>query len=385
MDLTFLTPLLDRTGPWASVYLDTSRATEDAAQRRALIDRSAVHRLAGAGADERTCAAVRDTLAAEPAADSPPGRALFAADGDVALDVPLAVSPPDVAATWAPLPHTAPLLGLLDDALPRCLVASVDRTGAELERYDLGRMQPAGAVDGEQWQGRGHRAPPADRYEWHYRHRVEDAWDRTAAVIADHLARVWPGSGADLLVLAGGARERRAVHDRLPQQLREATVEVDGGGRAAGIDRAAFDRQIRQAWADHRAGHLDEVLGAFRAGLGRPGEHATDGAGTETAPGAAAQGVPAVVSAARQHQLAALLVQEGGGDPERPVWVGPGPEHIGVQRADVRAMGVGHPELAPAADALLRAATAAGAEALLVPEAAAGPPGGVGAVLRWAG
>ncbi|MFC5889954.1 hypothetical protein RMN57_02075 [Kitasatospora sp. CM 4170] len=384
MDLSFLTPLLDRTGPWASVYLDTSRATEDAAQRRALIDRAAVNRLGGAGADERTCVAVRDRLAAEPAADSPPGRALFAADGDVALDVPLAVSPPDVAATWAPLPHTAPLLGLLDDAMPRCLVAAVDRTGAELERCDLGRMQPAGAVEAPQWQGRGHRAPPADRYEWHYRHRVEDAWDRTASIIADHLARVWPESGADLLVLAGGARERRAVHDRLPQQLRAVTVEVDGGGRAAGIDRDAFDRQIREAWADHRAGHLDTVLGAFQAGLGRPGEHGTDGAGTETAPGAAAQGVPAVVSAARQHQLAALLVQEGGGDPERPVWIGPSPEHIGVQRADVRAMGVDHPELAPAADALLRAATAAGAEALLVPEASPGPPGGVGAVLRWA-
>ncbi|MFD0345245.1 hypothetical protein ACFQ0M_02490 [Kitasatospora aburaviensis] len=306
-----------------------------------------MNRLGGAGADERTCVAVRDRLAAEPAADSPPGRALFAADGDVALDVPLAVSPPDVAATWAPLPHTAPLLGLLDDAMPRCLVAAVDRTGAELERCDLGRMQPAGAVEAPQWQGRGHRAPPADRYEWHYRHRVEDAWDRTASIIADHLARVWPESGADLLVLAGGARERRAVHDRLPQQLRAVTVEVDGGGRAAGIDRDAFDRQIREAWADHRAGHLDTVLGAFQAGLGRPGEHGTDGAGTETAPGAAAQGVPAVVSAARQHQLAALLVQEGGGDPERPVWIGPSPEHIGVQRADVRAMGVDHPELAP--------------------------------------
>ncbi|MFJ2580817.1 hypothetical protein [Kitasatospora aureofaciens] len=386
MDLAFLTPLLDRPGPWATVYLDTSRATEDAAQRRALIDRAAVHRLADLGTDERTCAAVRDQLAREPAAGSPPGRALFATDGEVALDVPLAVSPPDVAATWAPLPHTAPLLGMLDDAAPRCLVAAIDRTGAELERRDLDGTAPIGTVEGPQWQGRGHHAPPTDRHEWHYRHRVEDTWERTAGIIADHLARIWPDSGARLLVLTGGVRERRAVHERLPQQLRPVTVEVDGGGRADGIARDVFDRRIGEAWDDHRTRHLDTVLNAFRAGLGRPGEHATDGDGTETAPGAAARGVPAVVSAARQHQLAALLVQPSGGhDPERPVWTGPRPEHIGVHRADIRSMGVGHPEQAPAADALLRAAAAAGAEALLVPDTVPGPPGGLGAVLRWAG
>ncbi|MFI8454759.1 hypothetical protein [Kitasatospora sp. NPDC085464] len=383
MDLAFLTPLLDRPGPWATVYLDTDRATEDAARRRALIDRAAVSRLADAGADERTCAAVRDHLAAEPTAGSPPGRALFAADGEVALDVPLAASPPDVTATWAPLPHTGPLVGLLDDAVPACLVAAVDRTGAALERYRLGRGTPAGTVKAPQWQGRGHRAPPADRREWHYRHRVEDTWDRTAGIIADHLARTWPQSGAHLLVLTGDIRERRAVAAKLPGHVRSLTVELDGGGRADGSARESFDRRLAAAWNDHRARHLTEVLDTFRTALGRPGEHGTDGAGTETAPGPAAQGIPAVISAARQHQLAALLLQSSGHDPDRPVWTGPEPEHIGVHRADLRGMGVAHPAQAPAADALLRAGAACDAEALLVPDALAGPPGGLGAVLRW--
>ncbi|MET8545911.1 hypothetical protein ABZW03_35545 [Kitasatospora sp. NPDC004799] len=378
MDLAFLAPLLDRTGPWASVYLDTSRATEDAARRRALIDRAAVQRLADAGADGPTRAAVRDHLAAAPAAGSPPGRALFAADGEVALDVPLAVSPPDVAATWAPLPHTAPLLGLLDDAVPACLVAAVDRTGAGLRRYELGRGEPMGTVEGPQWQGRGHRAPPTDRYEWHYRHRVEDTWERTAGIVAEHLARSWPNSGAHLLVLTGGTRERRAVHDRLPPHLQAVTVELDGGATGD-----AFDRRLAEAWADHRGRHLAELLDAFRTGVGRPGAHGTDAAGTQTAPGPAAQGIPAVQSAARQHQLAALLLQAGGHDPERPVWTGPEPEHLGTDRSDLRGMGVRHPAQAPAADALLRAAAACAAEAVLVPETTPGPPGGLGAVLRW--
>ncbi|MFB7620434.1 hypothetical protein [Kitasatospora sp. NPDC056181] len=383
MELAPLAPLLDRSGPWASVYLDTSHATEDAAQRRALIDRAAVDRLAALGADGPTRGAVGEYLAGLPAAGSPPGRALFAADGEVALDAPLSSSPPDVAAAWGPLPHTAPLLALLDDTVAGCLIAAVDRTGAELELRALGRNTPAGTVEGPQRQARGHRAPPADRREWHYRHRREDTWERTAGIIADHIARVWPGSGARLLVLTGDVRERRAVHHRLPQGLRAFTTEVDGGGRAGGIAREAFDRRLDEAWEEHRIMHLDAVLDDFHAGLGRPGEHATDGAGTETAPGAAAQGVPAVVSAAQQHRLATLLVQAGRSDPDRPVWTGPQADHIGVDRATVRSMGVDEPRQAPAADALLRCAVAAGADAVLVPDSAPGPAGGLGAVLRW--
>ncbi|MER7705718.1 hypothetical protein ABTX81_22850 [Kitasatospora sp. NPDC097605] len=383
MQLAFLAPLLDPPGPWASVYLDTSRSTEDAAQRRALADRAAVRRLAGLGADEPTRAAVRDHLAAEPASGAPPGRAVFAAGGTVALDVPLAAAPTGVDAAWAPLPHTAPLLGLLGDTAAACLIVTVDRTGADLDLRELGRTAPVGTVDTPQWQGRGHRAPPADRYEWHYRHRREDAWERTAGIIADHLARIWPESGARLLVLTGDARERRAVHRRLPQQLRGDTVEVDGGGRAGGTSRAAFDRRLAEAWDAHRERLLDSALDAFRTGVGRPGEHAGTAGGVETAPGAAAQGVPAVVDAARRHRLATLLVQEGGHDQDRPVWAGPEPDQVGVRRSDVRAMGVPRPWQAPAGDALLRCAVAAGAEALAVPAAVPGPAGGLGAVLRW--
>ncbi|MER6366360.1 hypothetical protein [Kitasatospora sp. NPDC001527] len=383
MQLAFLAPLLERPGPWASVYLDTSRATEDAAQRRALIDRAAVRRLAGLGADEATRTAVREHLAAQAVSGSPQGRAVFATGGEVALDVPLAASPPDVDATWAPLPHTAPLLGLLGDTAAACLIATVDRTGADLELRDLGRTAPAGTVDAPQWQGRGHRAPPADRYEWHYRHRREDAWERTAGIIADHLARIWPDSGAQLLVLTGDPRERRAVHQRLPQQLRSDTVGIDGGGRAAGTSREAFDRRLAEAWSAHRGRRLDSALDAFRTGVGRPGEHGETAEGVQTAPGAAAQGVPAVVDAARQHRLATLLVQEGGHDQDRQVWVGPAPEQVGVQRNDVRSMGVAGPDRAPAADALLRCAVAAGADALAVPADVPGPAGGLGAVLRW--
>ncbi|MEW1908164.1 hypothetical protein AB0442_06855 [Kitasatospora sp. NPDC085895] len=383
MDLGFLEPLIGRPGPWATVCLDTSRTTEDARQRQVLLQRTAVRELIDLGADPRTCRAVAEHLADEPVSGSPPGRALFAAGGEVVLDVPLTTAPPGVEAAWGPLPRLAPLLGRLEAATADCLVVAVDRTGADLERRRLGRPEPLGTVDGTIWQSRGHRAPPADRYEWHYRHRAQDAWDRSADAIADRLAEARSDCGADLVVLTGDARERRAVHERLPQDLQPRTVEIDGGGRADGIHTDTFERRLDEAWQDFSRHHADEILERFRNGTGRPGEHRTDGTGTELAPGAAAEGVPAVAAAAQQHQLATLLLRGDGPDAGREVWIGPEPEHIGMDRGEVRSMGVRRPERAQAGDALLRCAIASRAEAVTVPDGAEGPVGGVGAVLRW--
>ncbi|MEV8098258.1 hypothetical protein [Kitasatospora sp. NPDC085879] len=383
MDLGFLEPLIGRPGPWATVCLDTSRTTEDAEHRQVLLRRAAVRQLADRGADPRTCRAVGEHLAGEPASGSPPGRALFAEGGEVVLDVPLTTAPPAVETAWGPLPHLAPLLGRLEAAAADCLVAAIDRTGADLELRRLGRPEPLSTVDGVTWQGRGHRAPPADRYEWHYRHREQDAWDRSADAIAGHLAEARSDCGANLIVLTGDARERRAVHERLPQDLRPLTVEVDGGGRADGIRTETFEQRLDEAWQEFSRHHADEILDRFRSGTGRPGEHRTDGTGTEIAPGAAAEGVPAVAAAARQHQLATLLLRADGPDTGREVWIGPEPEHIGTDRGELRSMGVPHPVRAQAGDALLRCVIASRAEAMTVPDGTGGPAGGVGAVLRW--
>ncbi|MET8682258.1 hypothetical protein ABZW18_32990 [Streptomyces sp. NPDC004647] len=380
MELGFLKPLFDRPGPWAAVYIDTSRATEDAAKQQKLRERSVAAQLIDAGADAYTCRAVLDTLAHEPVSGTPPGRALFAAGAEVVLDIPLAVSPNDVMATWSTLPHIAPLAGLHDD-LPPCLVAYIDRTGADLELRDSHRREPAGQAEGKEWQGRGHRSIPADRHEWHYRNKVENTLNQTADIIASELARQWPDSGAQLLVLVGDPRERRAVHHRLPEQIRAVTVEAENGSRASGASNGLLDQQIAKARENFARRHLQSVMDRFRAGRGRPGEH---GAGSvETGPGEAAEGVPAVVDAARSHQVETLLLTPGGPDTSRELWAGPGPDHLAVQRGEIQAMGVPKPELARADDALMRSAAAADAEVLLVPEDVQGPAGGLGAVLRW--
>lgn len=378
MDTRFLAPLLDRPGPWASVYLDTSRATADAADRMRLRTRAAAERLTAQGADAYTRDAVVQHLAAAPAAGSPPGRALFAAGAEVALDVPLVTPPADVVTDWSALPRLAPLLDHLDHA-PACLVAHLDHTGADIHLRDAAGRHPVGRADGDERRGRGHRSLPADRQEWHYRNRVENGWARTADMIARALARQWAASGAALLVLAGEARERHAVMERLPEQIRTRTTETGRGGRGARTD--ALEAAVAEARDAHVHRHLEETLEAFRAGRGRPGEHLTpDG---EAHPGQAAEGIPAVVEAARGHRLASLLLAAAGPDPAHEVWVGPAPDQVAVRRTDAQATGVRRPQSARADDALLRAAAATHAEVLRVPSGGPGPAGGCGAVLRW--
>ncbi|OMI36009.1 Vms1/Ankzf1 family peptidyl-tRNA hydrolase, partial [Streptomyces sparsogenes] len=267
MDVGFLKPLFDRPGPWACVYLDTSRATEDAPRRRRLRERFVSDQLARQGADAATRDALVERLAREPTGRPSAGRALFAADGEVVLDLPLAASPPDVVTSWSMLPRVAPLASLRGEC-PPCLVARVDRSGADLELLDDAGPRPAGRARGGPPQGRGHRSVPADRHEWHYRNRVENTWDQTADLVAGELARRWPESDARLLVLAGEPRERRAVHERLPEPLRARAVEAQHGSRASSSARALLEAEIERAREEYARSHLEEVLDLFRAARG---------------------------------------------------------------------------------------------------------------------
>ncbi|WP_042422805.1 baeRF2 domain-containing protein [Streptacidiphilus anmyonensis] len=383
MELTFLQPLLDRPGPWASVVIDTSRATEDGAKQAELRLRAAVRELTRLGADRRTVDAIARQLGAESPSGSPPGRAVFAADGRVVLDLPLAASPAAAMATWAALPRLAPVLPLRAE-YPDVLLARIDRTGADLELSDGRRRRRVGGAQGPQapqGRGRGHRSMPADRYEWHYQHRVEDTWDRTAQLIADEVARQHAAAPDRVVVLTGDARERHEVRRRLPHPLGSLVVELDAGGRAPGGDDRALDQEL-----DHVRSHaVDERMERALAELAA-GRTRDPGTGHAVAPelaGRTAEGVPQVLRAARDRNLATLLLDDSAPDAARTVWTGPDACQLAPGRSEVHALGAHYPLPARADDALLRAAVALDADAITVPTGAPGPIGGVGALLRW--
>ncbi|MFI6436332.1 hypothetical protein [Streptomyces sp. NPDC050759] len=82
------------------------------------------------GADAATTQAVRNALMNGSPAEDPAGRVIFAAGGAVVLSHRLFRPPQGQIACWAPLPHLTPLLELSGQD-PVCLVAYIDRTGAD--------------------------------------------------------------------------------------------------------------------------------------------------------------------------------------------------------------------------------------------------------------
>jgi hypothetical protein len=367
MDLAFLHPLYEHPGPWASVYVGTSRHTQDTPHERHLTAAALAQDLDGQGADRATCEAVREALDELQHSSEPNGRALFARAGEVVLDPPLARPPQRDSALWSPLPHTAPLLELAGED-PVCVVAYIDRKGADLElRTALGR-QDAGSVTGRQWPM--HRTSTVDWSERHFQLKVENTWEQNAADIARALADCQEEARADLLILVGDEREKRSVHDSLPGRLRDLVVETSHGAGSR-----LLDEDVEQAREEHVRQRARRELERFLAAREPDAEGQTG----------AVEGVPALVEAAREHRIDELLIRPDGPDAHREVWIGEDPDQLAVRRTDLRTLGEQHAWAARADDALIRSAVATGAPALSVTVTAERevPVGGLGALLRW--
>lgn len=377
MQLSFLQPLFDRPGPWATVYFGPLQSDESGAKRRELSVREACRTLEEEGADTATTEAVRDALLRIGPAEDPAGRVVFATGGEVVLSHRLSRPPQRQISCWAPLPRLTPLLELAGQD-PVCLVAYIDRTGADFElRGGAAGPRSAGQVEGEQHPV--HRTASSDWSERHFQLKVENTWEHNAGEIAEALNAAYEESGADLVVLAGDPRERPAVHEKLSEAVRGVTTETEHGGRAAGSASPALEEAIEQARQRHTRHRVEEVLDRFRAGR----------VGTDR-PTEAVEGVPALVEAAREHRIDTLLVRPDGPELDRDTWVGARPDQIAARRSDARTLGESDPTVVRADDALLRAAAVTAADVLVVPpadddgeDATDIPTGGLGALLRW--
>ncbi|HCA85585.1 MAG TPA: hypothetical protein DEQ61_08850, partial [Streptomyces sp.] len=296
MELAFLNPLVERPGPWASVYFDTSRASQTAAAEQRLAAREARDELARQGADERTCRVLHEALAALPRSGAP-GQALFATGGEIVLSVALGEPPPaGPEVSWSALPHLGPLLEHRRED-PSCLIAYIDRTGADFElRDDYGHSSAGGLQGSQQWPM--HRTGSADWSERHFQFAVENTWEHNAGEVAAALREAWQETGAEMLLLVGDARERHAVRDRLAEPLRSAVVEAEHGSRASGSRTGQLDVEIARARAEYVHEHTAETLDRFRAGRAQAAGSAVHDA---------AEGVPALVEAAREHRIGALI------------------------------------------------------------------------------
>jgi hypothetical protein len=376
MKLDWLKPLLGRSGPFTTVYLDATRA--DAAGETEVLDRwKGLRRdLDHQGAPARLLDAIEERVASPGHVTGPHGRVLIADAEGVQVDRVLADPPDRDVAVYGPVPSLLPAARAADESVSYLLVV-VDRQGADLFWSD-----PSGRLEGgdhEVVEGDHdviHKARTGDRRaQTRMQMRVEDSWERNAETVAADIDLQVVERCPELVILTGDVREVPLLRAALGHRSRELVVEVAGGSRAEGVKQDAFDDRVRDALDEFRARRREQVLDRFRAEQGRGGAAVTQ--------------LGDVIDVLRRGQVAELVLHESVASPTssfgaRSVWVGPDPLQLALSRSELVDMGVEDGVRELRADvALVRAALGQDAGLTFAVDGSVDLIDGVGAVLRW--
>lgn len=339
-----------RGTPFASVYYDNTHATEDATKVLELTWRELKEHLEEHGADAATITALERAVADQHPPVGTRGRTLIASGGTILVDRTLGEPPPRPVARWSTFPYLVPLVAHAPPAVPH-VVASVDKVGAEVTSFDS-----TGAVaDQHTVLGAEHPVHEAGTNAGlprrHDREHVQETVKQNIHLVADDVTTAADKYNAELIVISGEVKGRRALRDALPDRLREHTVDVGAGGRTQAkyvdslddeVDALVTDREQRRV-----AAHADQ----FRAELSS-GEN-----------GLAVQGLERVCAALREANAAALLI---GGEDDQQVYTGADPIEIATDPDVLNQLGITVVEGNRADEALPLAAIAVGADLLAV-------------------
>ncbi|MFY1694112.1 MULTISPECIES: Vms1/Ankzf1 family peptidyl-tRNA hydrolase [unclassified Solwaraspora] len=362
MDLSFLQPLYSRPGPWASVYLDASRDTEDAVEALELRWRALRQQLEQQGADQLSVAALGHAVLRHVPRAGEYGLALSATDGEVVLQNYLPAPPRHDLAVVGPLPHAMPLVAQRGEEISWLRVL-VSRTGADIDAVSAGGLPRQANVTGPA----SHPIRKVNPGAWsqaRFQRAAEVSWQRNAGHSAAATAALADQVGAEVLVVAGDPQARELLISELPRRWQSRTVQTDVGSRAVGADPEPLTEVTIQAIAEVAAAHTGQALDRYGAQRGR------------------GDGIGAVVDALQRAQVDTLLLVDDPSSTQR-LWIGPEPTHIALDPDELTAMSVAAPREVRADAALLRALAGTDADLVLVGPGEADLDGGVGAVLRY--
>lgn len=366
MNLGFLRPLFGRPGSWVSVYLDATRAGENAGHEVGLRWRALRERLTDQGADVATLDAVETAVQDHPYQPGRYGLAVFAQAGEVAMLETLSAPPASDEAYLEPLPHIMPLIAQRAAQVPYVRVLT-DRTGADLDALSAGGAPRHREVTGS-------AAFPLRKVHvggWSHRHylqAVEESWKRNAGDVAAAAADLAQAVDAEVIVAGGDVRAVQTFAGRLPKRWQDRVVRTDAGSRHAGADEAALDDVTIQAVAECADRHVREVIDRYRAQQGD---------------GTAGNGLTDVVTRLQRGQADTVLLVDDQSSTDT-AWIAPDdPTLISVDDHVLREAGVPNPQKVRADAALVRAIAATGAQLVLVGPGEAPLAHGIGAVLRY--
>lgn len=356
MKLGFLRPLYQHYGDYVSVYLDVSRAAEDAAHAIELRWRSARERLAADGADQATLDAV--AAAVTDPANAAPGIAVFARHGTIAVRARLRAVPRREIARFAALPHVMPMLAQRPPRVPHLRVMAGLTGGKIIAVTATGRVR-------DEW--RAHAGWPVHRSsegQSSNQHGPEAEWDANAREMATHVAGAAAEVHAEHIVIAGDPRARSALLGHLKPTLREmaVTVAAEVPADSAAMAEAAEDLTTRYS---ERA-----VVSRFGTWHSR------------MADGTAVAGLAGTVAALADGRAAEVLLADSPGSAAR-AWTGPDGTELALTSEALSERGVDAPVRDRADAAIARAIACTDAELFFLPDDADPPDDGVAATLRY--
>jgi hypothetical protein len=365
MELSYLRPLYDRPGPWASVHLDATRAEENAEHQIELRWRALRTDLARQGADDATLDAIAEAITGHPYQPGRYGLAVFATAGEAVLVEPTAAPPDADTAHYGVLPHAMPLVASRATEVPYVRVLS-DRTGADVTGLTVGGAPRRTEVRG------GDTFPIRKPHVGGWSHRryqqaAEETWKRNAGDVAAAVTELAEAVGAEVIVIGGDVRTTPLVAERLPVRWRERVVVTDAGSRQSD-DEEALDDVTVQAIAEIADRHARAAIDRYN---------------TQRGEGSGSAGLADVVMRLQRGQADTVLLID---DPSSTdtLWISPDdPTLVAVDQFELRDSGINNPTEVRADAALLRAIVGTRADLVLVHPDEVELEHGIGAVLRY--
>ncbi|HEU5160517.1 MAG TPA: Vms1/Ankzf1 family peptidyl-tRNA hydrolase [Streptosporangiaceae bacterium] len=359
MDVSFLRPLYERPGPYASLYADLTRTTEEVPKAPELRWRALREDLAAQDIAAETRRAVADAVERELDRHWSGGLAVFAAHGEVVLAERLPAAPRRPFAHVAPLPHVLPLLAQRGEQVPH-LVAVVDRTGAEVSGVSADGRRVGFDVRGDaDYPLR--KVSAGDWNQSRFQRAAEENWRSNAKKVGREVEQAARRYAPEVVVIAGDVRARTAVMEELPAPLLERAAETTESADHA-------DAEIGRLVELKAAEHVMAAVARFEEERAHRGREA--------------EGLGPVAAALRRGQVGTLLLADNA-DAEDRLWIGPEPGHVATSPDELSELGVAEPATDRADAALVRALVATDGDLLVTPPDGLDAESRVAALLRY--
>ncbi len=259
MRLDAVRPVLEHDGPYVTVHLDVSRATEDARQQLDARLSNTRRELEQADVPPALVEELEQRLREPTHLPGQVRRTLVACGEQVVLDdVRVGGSTWPEGTTVGPLPDLAGYVALADGERPFVL-AVADREGADVDAYVAPSLPRAAheQVQGEDFHIR--KVPQGDWAQDKFQQNAENAWVRNAELVAERVTHLCREHAARIVFVAGEVRAVAEV-SRLLEDSQLDVRNLEHGGRAAGASTEGMWQEIRSSLgADEAHAEVDTV------------------------------------------------------------------------------------------------------------------------------